>query len=166
MKLENQILATNSHLRSASDLRNGFTLVEVLIVVGIMALLMAVSIPFGVNFYKNQQLNAVSQRVIQVFREAQLKAMSGEASSDFGVYIDEPANTVFLFEGSGFNDGEIRQDFSVPKSVDFDGYSEVVFSFINGFPDTVGDLKINSGKENVIININDVGKIELEQQSK
>ena len=54
----------------------GFTFVEFLLVMTIIVVLLALTIPLGIRFYKSQQLDATTEEVIQSLRRAQLKSMS------------------------------------------------------------------------------------------
>ena len=73
----------------------GLTLVEILLVVGILAILVTSVSPLAFDFYKSQQLDSCSQGIIQTLRRAQLKAMSSENDSSFGVYLTDDSYILF-----------------------------------------------------------------------
>jgi len=114
---------------------NGFTLLEILIVVGIIAVLMSLSLPLGLDFYRGQQLETQSQEIVQTLRRAQLKAMSVEDDSSFGVYFTDDNYT--LFKGSSYTTREFQYDevFNLSLILTLSGLSEVVFSKLEGAPE-------------------------------
>ena len=85
-----------------------FTLIEILLVVIILAVLTGSAIPISINFYKTQQLDVNVKGVVQSLRRAQLKAMSIESDSIFGVYLTDDNYT--LFKGSSFDARDISYD--------------------------------------------------------
>lgn len=111
---------------------NGLTLLEILIVVGIIAVLTSLSLPLGLDFYRSQQLEAQSQEIVQTLRRAQLKAMSVEDDSSFGVYFTDDNYT--LFKGGSYTTRETQHDevFNLPLILTLNGLSEVVFSKLEG----------------------------------
>lgn len=139
----------------------GFTLIEILIVITIMAFLVALTIPLGIQFYKNQQFDTIVDEVIQALRRAQWQAMSAKNDSSFGVYFK--AGQYILFQGVSYiarNDEEI---FDFSNDISFSGISEVIFSKIEGIPSSVGDITLTGSYETAIISINQVGRVNYEE---
>lgn len=140
----------------------GFTLIEVLLVVITVGVLMALTLPIGINFYRTQQLNSTSQEVIQALRKAQLKAISQERDSDFGVYFN--SHQYLIFKGSSYQTRDTTYDelFKVSQNIFFDGISEIVFGKLEGLPSVTGNIILRTGSETKIISINKAGRINLE----
>jgi len=139
-----------------------FTLIEILLVVGILAILITITLPLSLDFYKSQQLDTNTQGIIQTLRRAQLKAMAIEDDSKFGVYLTN--DSYILFKGNSYAGREIQYDevSDLPPILTISGLSEVVFSKVEGAPDVVGNILISSDIESRAININEVGRINLE----
>ena len=116
---------------------DSFTLVEILIVVGIIAILASFSFSVGLNFYKSQQLETQAQEILQTLRRAQSKAMSIELDSTFGVYLTDDNYT--LFKGTSYATRDVQYDevFDLPQIINVSGLSEVVFSKVEGIPNGV-----------------------------
>lgn len=140
----------------------GFTLFEILIVFGIIAILASLTLPLGLDFYKNQQLETQSQLVLQALRLAQSKAMFQERDSEFGVYFS--GREYALFKGNSYasRDSQYDESFNLPAVITLSGLSEAVFSKMEGSPNVTGDIVLSNGFNIRTININEAGRINLE----
>ena len=87
-------------IRCSWQFKSGFTLVEVLLTIAVLALLTAMVAPISLDFYRRQQLHTQTQEIIQTLRRAQLSAMSTEGDSNFGVYFT--SNKYILFRGDSY----------------------------------------------------------------
>lgn len=140
----------------------GLSSVEVLLVILGIVILFALILPLGLDFYKDQQLQTHTQGILQSLRRAQLKAISIESDSNFGVYIIDDNYT--LFQGSSFAARNALYDeiFDLPQAITVSGLSEIVFSKFEGKPNVAGDIIVNSDGQSRTININGVGRINLQ----
>lgn len=141
-----------------------FTLIEILLVVIILAVLAGSAIPVSINFYKTQQLDTNVKGVVQTLRRAQLKAMSIESDSIFGVYLTD--DNYVLFKGNSFVARDISYDevFDLPQIITVSGIQEIAFSKFEGVPTggLTGDVILNSDGDSRTININEIGRINLQ----
>jgi len=116
-----------------------FTLLEILLVIGIISILLVFIVPLSLDFYKSQQLEAQTQSVIQTLRRAQSKAMAMELDSPFGIYFGTSNYT--LFKGSFYSDPgrDLQYDeiFDLPEIINVSGLNEIVFLKSEGVPDGV-----------------------------
>lgn len=137
----------------------GFTLVELILVIGIFALLIIISSPFGINFYQTRQLDVHLNGIVQALRRTQLKSMSIDSDSSFGVYIDY--NKYVLFKGASFATRDALYDevFDLPENLSITGLSEIVFSKLKGVPSDIGTITLTIDNRSEAININEVGRI-------
>jgi len=140
----------------------GLTLSEILIVVAIIAILISFTLPLGLDFYRSQQLETQSQGVIQALRRAQLKAMSVEDDSRFGVYLTNDNYT--LFKGSSYLTRDVNFDevFDLPMIINVSGLTEVVFFKLEGKPNVTGNIILSGDSDSRTININEMGRINYE----
>ena len=67
---------TLSPLRSASALQNGFTLVELILVMALLAIVLAISAPTLSRFFKSRNLDLEARRFMALTRAAQSRAVS------------------------------------------------------------------------------------------
>ncbi|KPJ71356.1 hypothetical protein AMJ50_02600 [Parcubacteria bacterium DG_74_3] len=139
----------------------GFTLVELMLVIGILALLIVVSLPLAMNFYKTRQLDVYENGIVQALRRAQLKSMSVEADSSFGVYISNDSKKYVLFKGNSYNtrDNVWDEVFELPDNLSVGGLTEVVFTKLKGIPSNTGNIFLIIDNRSEIININEAGRV-------
>jgi prepilin-type N-terminal cleavage/methylation domain-containing protein len=123
---------------------HGFTLIEILIVIGITLALVYLIIPVSLDFYRSQQLESETELVAQTLKMAQSKAMAAESDSRFGVYINSSS---YVLSG-------VINITNPPK--------EIVFSKIDGRSSFVGEIILNSGNQSQKITINKFGVINIE----
>lgn len=144
-------------------MKRSFTLIEILLVIGLLAVLVSLTLPLSLSFYKSQQLDSHTQDLIQVLRRAQLKAMTAEADSSFGVYFDEEQNKYILFRGDLFDPAAPdNEEFSLPQIVTINTqFSEIIFSKLEGRPNVFGNIVLDSDGERRVININKLGRVSL-----
>jgi prepilin-type N-terminal cleavage/methylation domain-containing protein len=132
--------------------REGFTLLEVLIVTGILVLVSATALPFFRGFQTEADLNNNAQEVVEVLRLAYSKTVASESASSWGVYFDPsslPARYI-LFKGPSYSQREIGSDqiYQLSKKIEFSQISlagtgsEVVFERISGATQNIGSLTL------------------------
>ena len=141
----------------------GFTLIEILLTGAIIVMLVSFTLPIGLDFYKNQQLETQSQEIVQALRRAQLKAMSVESDSSFGIYLAN--DNYVLFKGSSYffsRDAQYDEIFGLPSIINVSGLSEIVFSKLEGIPSVAGDIILGTDNNQRVININEIGRVNLQ----
>lgn len=137
----------------------GFTFIEFLLIMAIIVVLLALTAPLGINFYKNQQLDTVTEDLIQALRRAQLKSMS-QAEYNFGIYLDSDRGSRYvLFRGNSYENRDDEENFDIPDNIYFNGLTEIVFSRLEGIPSSVGNIILTSDVGIRTININQSGRI-------
>ncbi|HDZ54817.1 MAG TPA: hypothetical protein ENI19_03075 [Candidatus Nealsonbacteria bacterium] len=140
----------------------GLSLIEVLLVTMVIMILFALILPFGLDFYKSQQLETHTQGILQTLRRAQIKAMATEGDSSFGIYITNDNYT--LFKGISYQNRDPQYDevFDLPTVITInDQPKEFVFSKFEGKPSLIGNIVLNSNDESRIISVNKFGTISL-----
>lgn len=154
-----------------------FTLIEVLIIIGIMAILMALTVPVYNSFQKELDLNNSAEEIINILRVAQNKTLASEGASQYGVYFFDsaPYQTV-MFKGENYvsRDSSFDKIYKLPSATEIyeinlaGGGSEVVFNRINGETSQAGNLGlrlINEPSKIKIIYIENSGQIALSSVS-
>lgn len=140
----------------------GLSLVEILLVIMILAVLVGLGLPVSLDFYKSQQLDVHSRGLVQTLRRAQLKAMSVEDDSAFGVYLTNDNYT--LFRGDSFASRDVSYDelFDLPQVITVSGIQEVVFLKFEGSVSATGDIVLSNNIDSLAIDINELGRVNLE----
>ena len=68
--------------------RRGFTLLELLVVIGSMAVLAAIGIPTFQVMRKNVMLSSQAQEIVSTLRVAQTRSITSQDGTPHGVYFD------------------------------------------------------------------------------
>ena len=148
----------------------GFTLLEVLIVVGILALLVTLSAKPLLSFYRNIRFQGAVENVLTMLDEARKSTLSSYNSSQYGVHFE--TNRTVLFRGDTFtepnpeNDEYIFSDIIEISSSTFSGGGDdVVFERITGETANGGVLEIvllTASSTRKIITIHTSGLVEVD----
>src|SRR3989339_267369 len=125
----------------------GFTLIEVLLVIGIAAVVFTFSAPFALNFYRTQMVEDTSSNVIDALQRARHNSVLQKNDSAFGVTMSEVADSFVLFQGANYASRDDTQDeiFSVISEISFTGLTDLVFAKLTGLPDDTGTTTISYG---------------------
>ena len=123
-------LKTKNHKLKTSG--RGFTIFEILIGMGILAVIFAIGLPISWNFYINYQFDSEVDTFVSVLEQARNSAMVNRNESPHGVYAD--ANQFVIFQGVNYTGRDVSQDKIFPRSgnVNLNGPSEIVFSALSG----------------------------------
>jgi Tfp pilus assembly protein FimT len=139
----------------------GFTLIETLLVVGIIVVVFSFSVPYGLNFYKNQLVNETQINIIDALERARHSAILQKNDSNFGLALNkiENSNSYVVFQGADYDNRVTDQDdiYPVISEVVFSGLGEVVFSKLTGLPSATGTIVITYGEVFRSVIINDSG---------
>jgi len=147
-----------------------FTLVELLVIIGIFAILMLLSAPVFRYFQSESDLINASEQVISVLRLAQSQTITSEGGSQYGVYFPSP-NQYLLFKGSGYSSRDPASDkvYFLPETitiyaVNLGVENEVVFDKIDGETADEGSISLrlaNRPEETKTIYIKNSGQVNL-----
>lgn len=83
-----------------SKASSGFTALELLIVIAIMAILLAVIVPSFLNFRRSSLLNTETQQLVTMINRARLLSVSSKNDDRFGIHLE--AGKVVLFQGATY----------------------------------------------------------------
>ena len=135
-------------------MRRGFTVLELSVIVGIIAVLTAIALPALRSFGKQSDLNNSAEEIINKLRLAQNKTLASEEASSWGVYFSTTTqpNQYILFKGTDFISRSSSSDevLDVPKSVEIyqlnlaGGAKEVAFQRITGNAGQSGNIVLRS----------------------
>lgn len=158
-------------VRSSQFSNKSFTLTELIVIIGILVILTAISISVFRFFQRESDLNNSTEEIINTLRLAQSKTLASEAASQYGLYFDTfvSPHQYILFKGSDFatRDTSFDEIYELPDTVEIyeinlGGGKEVVFNRLTGETNQPGNvalrLKTDSTK-NRIIYIEDYGQV-------
>lgn len=134
--------------------RAGFSLIEILVVIGIFTVLLTVSTSVYNNIKSHSNLDLATNGLVEALRFAQSSAQSGKGDSKWGVEVF--SDKVLVFKGNAY----LGRDVAFDKVLDFaggisaSGLSEIVFEKLTGATSTVGTVVLSntSGNKNIYIN--------------
>jgi prepilin-type N-terminal cleavage/methylation domain-containing protein len=141
--------------------RNGFTLIEIMLVVVIMIIVGSISVPVYQSFQVTNNLDVAAYTITQTLRRAQVLSQSGAGNSVWGVHITNGSAT--LFKGANFEarDATLDEVAEISNNITPSGIADVVFLSLSGEPQTTGNITLTtSNNETKNISINAKGMIE------
>jgi len=153
-------------MQTLSDLfssRNqGFTLLELVLVMALFFIVLGIAVPYGFRFFNVERLDGASRDILENLRLAQAQAASQNLDSDFGVYIG--ATTFTLFKGASYasRDQSYDQVSYLSSNIGLEGIQEIVFQKLSGLPKAIGEIIFTSGDRANVIRINAQGLISLD----
>ncbi len=146
----------------------GFTLVELLVVVGILAILSAAVGPKVIGFYSLYQLDSLSQELVQTMRMADMRAMQSEGSSPYSVhFVSGSGGSFTLYRGTNFalRDKNYDEVHSLPNSLSLN-YSgagpELSFTKLEGMTTNTGSITLTwpDGNQSKTVTVNSYGVVD------
>lgn len=145
---------------SKTSVENGFTLIELSLVIALMFMIGAFISPTGISFYKGQLLNESYEGMINALRQAQIFSMTGKNNHSFGLFIQDDSYVVF--EGDSYSTRIQSEDvvFTLSPSVTISGIEEIVFSKLTGEPSVLGGIVISVGEKEKQIEVSTSGNID------
>lgn len=146
---------------------NGFTLLELIVVISLISLMTIFAFPFISGSVGRSQLQSTGWEVQDLLRRAQAQSMSGKGNTQWGVHFE--TNTFSLFAGATYNaldPDTIIYDF--PYSIQMQsitvngGGNDIIFTRSKGKTSNFGDVIIldTSSNTTVTISVSKEGKID------
>jgi len=134
-----------------------YTLIELLLSVGLISALLALSLPVFNSFQFRSELDSAELTTISALRSAQTFAQAVNGDSVWGVSLQ--SNTVIVFKGNSFagRDTSFDNIYTFPANISSSGLSEVTYSKFLGLPSTTGNITLSHGTNSTQIAINEKG---------
>lgn len=138
----------------------GFTLIEVMLSLSLLAIIFAMSAPYYQSFQVRNDLDIAQNTIVQSLRRAQVLSQAGDGDMNWGVYVQ--VGSIIVFKGVSYVLRDISYDevFDLPASIVSSGIAEVVFSKLYGLPQSIGTVTLTStANETRNITINEKGMV-------
>jgi prepilin-type N-terminal cleavage/methylation domain-containing protein len=138
----------------------GFTLVEMLLSLGIIALLTGLSVPVYNTFLARNDLDITTQGIVAALRRAQTYSRAVEGDSQWGVAV--VSGKAVLFKGATYaaRDTAFDETTTIAANVTTSGLSEITFAKLTAAPSTTGTTTLSTVNETRTVTINAEGMVE------
>ncbi len=149
--------------------KKGLSFIEVLLVIGVMALIAVIALSTFISFRKHSALAMDTDTVIGLLRQARNQTLSSKNSSAYGVHFTAPSVT--LFTGSAYSAGAADNQTFVLSSTDTiltisltGGGSDVVFQRLTGETGQNGTIVLSAPgiPETKTVTIYKTGLVEMQ----
>ncbi|PIR58886.1 MAG: hypothetical protein COU69_03105 [Candidatus Pacebacteria bacterium CG10_big_fil_rev_8_21_14_0_10_56_10] len=147
--------ATTAATASANG-RSGLTLLELMLVVGLLLLLTLATLPFGSRFFQTNQHDAALGRIRGKLRKAQAYSMDRRLNSGWGICLQ--GRVVRLYADSCAAPTQ-QEDYDLPDSVEVTGLGDIWFTPLRGEPSSAVTVTITSPLSSQQITVNAAGGI-------
>ena len=133
---------------------NGFTLIEVLIVMAMMAIVGAIALPISVDYQQRNDLDVAQVSFVQSIRRAQQLSMSGEGDSQWGVTAN--SGNIVIFKGNTYatRDATYDENYDISTAIVASGQIEYDFAKVSGLPAQTGSATFTNANyvKTVVVN--------------
>lgn len=110
-------------LYNKSIMKNkAFSLIEMLVVIGIVAVIAVIALPSFFGGSHEADLSAATQQIVASARTAQSQAVNQTKDAQWGVYFSNATNTApfyAVFNGSSYASGTVQDVYRLPSTVGF-----------------------------------------------
>lgn len=138
----------------------GFTLMEGLLSIAVIAIIAGISIPIYQSFQVRNDLDIATVSTVQTLRRAQVLAQAVDGDTSWGISVLSGSLTLFKGASYAARDTAFDEMFEVPASITPSGLSEIIFTKFTGLPQTTGTITLTSNaNETRTITINAKGMV-------
>lgn len=142
------------------NFKSGFTIIEILISVAIMAIIFSLGLIFGVDFFRNYIISSERDMLVSILSKARSQAANNISQSAHGVYIT--SSDYIIFQGNSYSGRDQNYDQKIPASsaISKSGPSEIVFSQLSAESNASGTIILSNSQKTLAISVNNEGKID------
>lgn len=139
--------------------RKGFTLLEILVSIGIGLLILGSVATATTAFTKHRQLDATADMAVSYLRTAAMRAAQSEDNLPHGVKMAN--GQITLFRGTSYDLRETDGDtvWVQPSYITVTGPTEIVFSKEAAVPSATGNIVFFNGRNTVTITVYATGAV-------
>lgn len=139
----------------------GFTILEMLFVIGILMAMFAIGVPVAFDFYTNYELVTERDNLVSILNHTRGESMTGEGSDSHGVFLG--ANSYTVFEGPSYASRFTQFDRNISRVdlIQVTGPSELVFESLSG-RSVSSSFTLSNGVRSFTVNVNAEGLVTWE----
>lgn len=137
----------------------GFTLLEVLLSIAMIAILTGFSIPVFRTMLTKNDLDVATTTVAQTLRRAQTQSLAVDGDTSRGVKVQ--SGSITLFKGTSYaaRDSNFDETFDMATTIGMSGTTEIVFTRFTGLPQATGTINLSTESDSRSVSINEKGTI-------
>lgn len=146
--------------------QTGFTVIEVLVVVGIFGILAAIGLIFSMDFFRTYGASSELNNAVSVLSKARARSLANIHEHQHGVCVDAANQTYILFQGDGpdldYSSRLPDLDEAVPSgSSPATCPNEIVFSQLSGNTNCLTDCVVSLNNYSIAkeVRVNSQGAI-------
>lgn len=145
--------------QSYNNLSQGFTLLELLLSLALIAILAGFSASIFLRIQTKNDLDSSAATVVQNLRRAQLLAQAVDSDIAWGVKIQN--GSIILFKGASYatRDTAFDEISTIPNSIGASGVSEIVYNKFTGLPQLSGTITLSTNTDTSTVTINEKGTV-------
>lgn len=141
-------------------MKKGFTLIEMILSLAILAIILGISAPFLINFSTSQELDSVTEEMVSILRKAQEKSIIAENDSFWGIDFSQPHKYV-LFRDNPLGPPLDTEIYEIPRNISLAvNYNLLKFEKLKGGISREFEAFLTSGSKKYKIYINQEGTID------
>lgn len=133
----------------------GFTMIEVLLSLSILAMMFVMTVPYYHTFKVRNDLDIAVATVVQDLRRAQILSQITDGDSSWGVHVQ--VGSILVYKGPSYilRNESFDENTEIPSSITVSGINNINFEKQTGMPQTIGTITFTSNSNetrNVTIN--------------
>lgn len=138
--------------------RKGFTLLEVMLSMAVIAALAAIGLPVYQSLQVRNDLDIAAETIAQGGRRAQVLSTASDGDAEWGLRVQ--TGSVVIFRGASYaaRDAAYDETYDLPASIVPSGVTEVIYAKLSGAPSATGTVTLTgNNNETRTITINSKG---------
>ncbi len=139
----------------------GFTIIELLVVMGILGMLASLGLLVSLDFYRSYAFNSERDTVIVLLQKARSQSLANINQLPHGVHFEPSGYT--LFQGAVYKAGDVTNTvFPADSHIANTGITNIIFEQLSGnIISGVGTLTLDDNSHRQTqISINSLGRVE------
>lgn len=140
-------------------MHKGFTLLEILLTVALLAVVAGISLPVSFSWVASLDQRQAVRTLVASLEEARTYALTGKGGTGWGVQVE--GGTVIVFAGGSYAARVVAEDrsWSLPDGVEVTGASGVVFAEETADPSSYPVFTVRKGASSSQVTVGNLGTI-------
>ncbi|UPA22618.1 prepilin-type N-terminal cleavage/methylation domain-containing protein [Candidatus Peribacteria bacterium] len=118
--------------------RAGFTIVEMLMVIGIIGVISGVTVPLYRDYQVRNDLNVATEQVTQGLARARLLSQSAQSDAGWGFYV--PAGILYKGDSYATRVAGADETYPMPSTITVTGIFDISYTKVKGQPSSTGSI--------------------------